>query len=315
MRGKSAASSGPNRAPSAPDEADGRGPDPCDRSVPAAVRSRRPRSRRPKAHRAESRRPSAGIPDPRRPGRSRPRQPCARPCVGEVIFPADSVSDAKVQVVDHRRQGVEIGSILATQHRIGKQSTADMTLPAHKVPPPHGSRLETKPPVRLAAGRFEPGAIFGGQVERGAVVDRRTAQGLLTAAAAVELACGLIGGVPAPARLERFGRGVVGGGPLRLTANRVGRYPQPGEVLFDRLHVLRTRPFASRIVEPQNEAPAVPPSVKPVEQRPCAHCRCECGPSETAQNGQSEGKPLAFIEASRRTGNILAPIRELSTIR
>ena len=119
--------------------------------------------------------------------------------VGDVVFAADDMGDAKVDVVDHRGQRIEVAPVLAPQHRIGERGAVDMTLAAHHVVPPHGRRLEAKAPVRLAAVSLERRALGVGQAQRGAVIDRRTAERLLALAPPVEFFGRLVGGIE-PAR-------------------------------------------------------------------------------------------------------------------
>ncbi len=132
------------------------------------------------------------------------------------------MGDAEFDVVDHRGQRVEIGSVLPPQDRIGERAAIDVALAAHHVGPADGSRIEAKTPVRLAAGGLERGALVVGQAQGGAVVDRRAAERLLALAAAVELLRRLIGRVEPAQRLEFFGGGVVKGHPLRLAADEIG---------------------------------------------------------------------------------------------
>ena len=46
--------------------------------------------------------------------------------VGDVVFAADDMGDAEVDVVDHRGQRVEVAAVLARQHRIGERGAIDM---------------------------------------------------------------------------------------------------------------------------------------------------------------------------------------------
>ena len=160
--------------------------------------------------------------------------------VGDVVLAADDMGDAKVDVVDDGRQGVEIGAVLAPQHRIGQRGAVDMAFAAHQVVPAHASSLEPEAPVRPAALRLQRGAIVGRQAQRGAIVDRRPAERLLALAAAVELLGRLVG-------RDRAGPASRSSRPPRRRARmrsdwraiEVGRDAEPGEIGFDRLGVFR----------------------------------------------------------------------------
>ena len=111
-----------------------------------------------------------------------------------------------------------------------------------------------KPPVRPAAGGFERGALGVGQPQRGAVIDRRTAERLLALATPVELLRRLVGGIETALGFELFGRRVVCRHPLRLAAHEVGLDAEPGEILLDRLRVFGLRALEVGVVEAQDEA-------------------------------------------------------------
>ena len=71
--------------------------------------------------------------------------------IGDVILAANDMRHAEIDVVDHRGQRVEIGSILAAEDRIGERRAIDVAFAAHHVVPAHGRRFEAKTPMRLAA--------------------------------------------------------------------------------------------------------------------------------------------------------------------
>ena len=131
----------------------------------------------------------------------------------------------------------------------------------------HHARVELEAPVRLAALGFERGALGVGQLERGAIVDRRTAERLLALAPAVELLGRLVGGIEPARALQRLGRRFVKRHPLRLAAFQVGDDSEPGEVGLDRVGVFAPRPLEVGVVEAQDEAAAGAQGEEPVDQR------------------------------------------------
>jgi hypothetical protein len=58
---------------------------------------------------------------------------------------------AEIDVVDHRGQRVEIGSILAAEDRIGERGAIDVAFAAHNIVPADGRWFEAKTPKRLSA--------------------------------------------------------------------------------------------------------------------------------------------------------------------
>ncbi len=75
--------------------------------------------------------------------------------VGDVVLAANDVSHSELDIVDHRRERVEIAPVLAPQDRIGQRGAVDMALAPHQIVPAHGLRFELEPPVRPAAGGLE----------------------------------------------------------------------------------------------------------------------------------------------------------------
>ena len=51
--------------------------------------------------------------------------------IGDMVVAADDMGDAQVDVVDDRRQRVEIGAVLAHQHRVGQRGEVDGLVAAH----------------------------------------------------------------------------------------------------------------------------------------------------------------------------------------
>ena len=71
--------------------------------------------------------------------------------IGDVILAANDVRHAEIDVVNHRRQRVEIAPVLAAQDRIGERGAIDVAHAAHHIVPVHSRWFEAKTPMRLAA--------------------------------------------------------------------------------------------------------------------------------------------------------------------
>ncbi len=69
--------------------------------------------------------------------------------IGDVIFAADDVADLEIEIIDDGRQRVEVGFILAHQHRIGERGRIDMAVAADKIIPADDGVIEQKTPMRL----------------------------------------------------------------------------------------------------------------------------------------------------------------------
>ena len=96
------------------------------------------------------------------------------PCgVGQVIVAANDVGDAKVDVIDDRRQHVEVAPVPPHQHGIAEVAALKMLGTANEVDPLDAAPREQEPPVRPPPSRLQPAAVGGAQGEGGGIVDRR----------------------------------------------------------------------------------------------------------------------------------------------
>ena len=118
--------------------------------------------------------------------------------IGDMILAANDMGDAEIDIVDDGRQRVEIAAIVADQHRVGQRGGIDMLLAAHEIVPDDVARLELEAPMGLAPFGLELRAVFLGQLQGGAVVDRRPPARELPLALELELVRRLIGGIERP---------------------------------------------------------------------------------------------------------------------
>ena len=105
--------------------------------------------------------------------------------VGDVVLAADDVGDAGVDVVHHRGEGVERRAVGADQHRVGHARAAS---PA-RWPSTRSFQVDAcaSDSRKRQYGRLPPASAAarcsGGQLQHGAVVDRRLARRLSAARA------------------------------------------------------------------------------------------------------------------------------------
>lgn len=81
-----------------------------------------------------------------------------------MILTADHVRDAAGDVVDHRREAVEIGTVGAHKHRIALARLVDMLRPAHQIVPAHVPGRQLESPVRIPPLAFQPRPIGLGEL-------------------------------------------------------------------------------------------------------------------------------------------------------
>ena len=173
--------------------------------------------------------------------------------IGGVVLTADNVGDLGVDIIADRRQGVEIAAILTDQDRVGQGRGLDGHVTAHQIRPADRIAGQFETPVRLAAFPFQRGLFRIGQLQRGAVIDRRTAIGHLQATLAVQLFTGLVTGIEQALGLEVLGRGVVAIKPLGLLEGLVPRHAQPGQVGADTVLIFLRGTLQVRIIDTQYE--------------------------------------------------------------
>src|SRR3990170_4784941 len=113
-----------------------------------------------------------------------------------------------------------------------------------------GIMVEPEAPVRLAPRRRDG-------VGRRPLVDRRQATPEQNLAAQVELFGRLVAGIDMARSAQPLEFALVKGEAFRLTIDRVGMKPEPGEVVADRLVMLGGRALGIGVVDTQEEAPAV----------------------------------------------------------
>ena len=104
---------------------------------------------------------------------------------------------------------------------------------------------------RYAARRL--GALFLGQRQRCAVVDRRQPAAEQDLALELEFLLGFVCGID-PARIAQLGKGrLIGIEPCRLTLLACGLNPQPFEVRADRLDIFLAAALGIGVVDAQDE--------------------------------------------------------------
>ena len=119
----------------------------------------------------------------------------------------------------------------------------------------------------LAALRLELGPIGVGELERGAVIDRRAPAGELAFALELELLLRLVGRIKPAARLELLHRFIIKREALRLLHLEVPGEPEPGEILANALRELFGRALAIGVVETKDKAALALLREHPIQKR------------------------------------------------
>jgi hypothetical protein len=200
-----------------------------------------------------------------------------------VIFAANDMRDLEVDVVHHRGQRVEEAAILADEHGVGEMRRVDLDIAAHQIVPLHLALRELEAPMGFAALAFQPGAVFGGEFQRGAVIDRRLVRRDLPLAAAVQLVGGFIGRIEMAARLQRFGGAGMGIGPLDLAREDVVRHAQPRHIFQDRGFIFRLAALGIGVIDAQEEF-----AVMLLREQPVEHGRARIADMEQPGGGWGE---------------------------
>ena len=173
-----------------------------------------------------------------------------------MVLAADDVGDLRFDIIQHAGQGVEEGAVLADQDRVGQGGGLDRDMPAHHVFPLDRIARQFETPMRLAALGLEGSLLGIGQVQGGAVIDRRPAIGHLQASLAIEILAGLITGIEQSLRFQRLGGGLIAVKPVRLFERLVPGNAQPGQVGADAVLIGLRRALDIGIVNAQHKGAA-----------------------------------------------------------
>ena len=145
-----------------------------------------------------------------------------------------------------------------------------MLWPAYQIVPfDHRVMIELEAPVGDDTVRLQGGAIGGGEVERGPVVDRRQPASGQDLALEIEFLRGLIGWIDPTGRAQFLEAALVQSEPIGLANGAIGDEPEPGEIGMDRIGKGLGRSRQIGIIHPQQEAPAGFLRPQPVMKR-CA---------------------------------------------
>ncbi len=140
-----------------------------------------------------------------------------------------------------------------------------MLPPAHEVVPHHVALLELEPPMRLASFGFEPRPVLRGELQRGAVIDRRLAAGELALALEFEFLRRLVSGIKPPARFQLLDRLGVAVEPVRLAHLVRPVDAEPVKILLDAAREFLRRAFPVGIVEAEDQPAPRPPREQMIE--------------------------------------------------
>ena len=197
--------------------------------------------------------------------------------VGEMLLGPDHVGDLEVVVVDDTRQVVEAGAVGPLDDVVllalpGKLHPAADGIVDDKRPLPwHLQPHHSLPPLR-----HEAGGVVGGEGGKPPAVEVGLAGGLRGLPLLVEFLWSREVAVGMPRGEELLHGRLVAGRALRLEVRGmrpadprpfVPIDPQPLEPREDRLERFLDIPLRVGVVDAEDERPAMPPRVQPVEQR------------------------------------------------
>ena len=184
-----------------------------------------------------------------------------------MVLAPDDMTDVLRDIIDHRRQRVEISAILAQEHRVGEGRAIDMALTAHEIGPADDFVVEFETPMRLAPLGFQPDPLGSLQREPGPVIDGWQATRQLALAFAIEFIGGLEARIKPPGLAQFFSGGAVKRESLRLAQNRVRHDAEPGKIDLDRLGVFLLGARDIGVIKAKNKFAMVFFCVKEVQKR------------------------------------------------
>src|SRR6476659_486209 len=129
-----------------------------------------------------------------------------------------------------------------------------MLLAADEIVPPHVAGLELEAPMGSLSRRLQFLAVGVGELQRGAVVDRRAPTGELALPLQLELVLRLVGRITPSARFQLLDGCIIDRETVRLLHLAVPAEPEPGQVFANAVRKLFGRTLAIGVVETQEKA-------------------------------------------------------------
>ena len=154
-------------------------------------------------------------------------------CVGHVVFPAKDMSDAQLEVVNHRGKGVEGACVFPHQNWIGKMPPLENLRASDRIFPANGFMIQLEAPMRLAALSQQFRLLPLAQLQSGAIIDRRATSLQRKLSFELQFLAAFPAGVKPPCSLEALGRRCVAIQPFRLARLLIPLQAQPKEILAD----------------------------------------------------------------------------------
>ena len=174
--------------------------------------------------------------------------------IGDMVLTPDHVGDAEFDIVHDRRQGIEDAAVLPDQDGVAEVAAMEVLMTAHQIVPFNGIVPQQEPPVRFAPLRLQARPVVVGQLQRGAIVDRRQAAPQQALALQRQLFRRLVAGIKPAIALQRFLRQFVAVEPVGLAGEAVPVKAEPAQIPLDPGGELRRRTFQIGIVQAQQEA-------------------------------------------------------------
>ena len=220
--------------------------------------------------------------------------------VGDVVLAPDHMGDLHVDVVHHRRQGVEEQAVLTDQHGVRHGRGVHLGVAAGQILPGYPLALQLEAPVRAAALGLQLRLVRVGQLQRGSVIDGRKAARQLHLAAAVQFVGRLVAGVQAARGLQPRGGLLIAVEALGLVVAFVPGQAEPLQVRLDAALEFLRRTLQVGVVDAQHEGAALTLGEQPVHQ-----CGAHVAHVQASRGGRREtnldGHGIQTLQR-RRTG-------------
>ena len=197
--------------------------------------------------------------------------------IGEVVFTAQHVRDTHLGIIDGIAEKERRAAVGTPQDEIADVVGGEALGTVHHVIEFHAPAVgHAEPRRRRDALRALAHARFGGEFPAGSGITWRAAGGELRLARQIQLERRAVAGIREPAGIERGRMSRVDLAATRLPVflaglgaarTRIPLQPHPLQILHQRRGVGLLAAFGIRVLDAQNEAPAVVAREQPAEQR------------------------------------------------
>ena len=186
--------------------------------------------------------------------------------VGYMIFSANNMRNAKINVINNRRQMIQKASVFTDNNRVAQFFGFIADFAANHIVPFDFARKQFKTIMRFASFRFIFGNIFRRITQSLAIINRRQAFGQSAFSFKFQFFRRFIAGINPAFRFQSGGYFVIAFKASRLPGFFTPNQTQPFQVIADNVFIFFFRPLFVGVINTKHKFSAELLSPQPVKQ-------------------------------------------------